>query len=166
MNFISVVPFCPTMAETYKVVLTREQVSFLKIITSSGEAKARTFKRAMILLACNKGKPHAEIMDFLEVSETMVLNTKRNFHELGLEGALYEKPRPGQPKKVTPNVKARLFALACEAPPGGRNEWTITLLMEELESRFSIDLGWGTIQRTLAEDDVKPWKKKCGASLP
>ena len=166
MNFISVVPFYSFMAEKYKIDLTGEEVSFLKKLTSSGEAKARTFKRAMILLACNKGKQYAEIMDFLEVSETMVLHTKQNFHELGLEGALYEKDRPGQPKKVTPEVKAKLFALACEVPPEGRNAWTITMLMEEMESRFSVDLGWGTIQRTLAEDDIKPWKKKCGASLP
>ena len=154
------------MTEKYKIQLTDEQVATLEKLTTSGEAKARTFKRAMILLSCNDGKSYAEIMDFLRVSETMVGNTRRNFHELGLEGALYEKSRPGQPRKVTPDVKAKLFALACETPPEGRNAWTIELLMELMDSRFSIKLGWGTIQRTLAEDDVKPWKKKCGASLP
>nr|MDO8115493.1 helix-turn-helix domain-containing protein [Candidatus Sigynarchaeota archaeon] len=154
------------MAEKYEIDLTAEQVATLEKLTTSGEAKARTFKRAMILLACNQKKRYKEIMEFLHVSETMIKNTKRNFHLLGLEGALHEKDRPGQPKKVTPEVKAKLFALACEAPPVGRNAWTVTLLMEELETRFSIDLGWGTIQRTLAEDDMKPWKKKCGAFLP
>ncbi|MHA1679731.1 MAG: helix-turn-helix domain-containing protein [Promethearchaeota archaeon] len=139
-------------------------MAFLEDLTTSGEAKARTFKRAMILLACNEGKSYTQIMEFLRVSKTMITNTRRNFHELGLEGALHEKPRPGQPKKFTPDMKAKLFALACEAPPEGRNAWTVTLLMDELESRFSIDLGWGTIQRTPAEDDIKPWKKKCGVS--
>lgn len=166
MNLISVDYNDLFMAEKYKVALTDEQVALLKKITSSGEATARKIKRALILLACNKGKTYAEIMDILDVGEATITNTKRKFHELGLEGALHEKPRPGQPKKVTPEVKAKLFALACEKPPEGRNAWTIDLLMEAMESRFSIKLGWGTIQRTLYEDDVKPWKKKCGASLP
>jgi transposase len=152
------------MAEKYKITLNDEQIVFLKKLTSSGETKARIVKRALILLACNKGKAYTEIMDVLDVSESTITNTKKNFHKLGLEGALHEKSRPGQPRKVTPEVKAKLFALACEEPPEGRNAWTVTLLMEELESRFAIDLGWGTIQRTLAEDDIKPWKKKCGAS--
>ena len=152
------------MAEKYKIDLTDEQVSFLENLTTSGEAKARTFKRAMILLTCNEGKSYTQIMEFLRVSKTMIGNTRRNFHELGLEGALYEKPRSGQPKKVTPDVEAKLIALACEEPPKGRNAWTITLLMNELESRFSIDLGWGTIQRKLANNELKPWKKKCGVS--
>jgi putative transposase len=166
MNFISVDELVIHMAEKYKIVLTDDQVALLEGLTTSGEAKARTFKRAMILLCCNEGKTYDHIMEILRVSETMIKNTKRNFHELGLEGALYEKSRSGQPKKVTPEIKAKLFALACEKPPEGRNTWTITLLMDEMESRFDIDLGWGTIQRTLAEDDIKPWKKKCGASLP
>lgn len=166
MKFISVKGITPIMAKRYEIDLTDEQISTLEKLTTSGEAKARTFKRAMILLACNQKKRYSEIIEFLHVSETMIKNTKRNFHQLGLEGALYEKDRPGQPKKVTPEVKAKLFALACETPPEGRNAWTVTLLMEELEVRFSIDLGWGTIQRTLAEDDMKPWKKKCGAFLP
>ncbi|MHA1997112.1 MAG: helix-turn-helix domain-containing protein, partial [Promethearchaeota archaeon] len=131
---------------------------------TTGEGKARTLKRAMILLACNKGKTVAYIMEALDVSKTMVINTRRNFATDGLEGALYERERPGQPKKVTPDVEAKLIALACEEPPKGRNAWTITLLMEELESRFSIVLGWGTIQRKLANNELKPWKKKCGAS--
>jgi transposase len=164
MNFISVEAYYLTMAEKYKIKLTDDQVEFLENLTTTGEAKARTFKRAMILLACNEGTSYTRIMALLRVSKTMIANARKNFHELGLEGALYEKTRPGQPKKVTPDVKAKLFALACEEPPEGVNAWTVTLLMEELESRFSIDLGWGTIQRTLADDDIKPWKKKCGAS--
>nr|MDO8117409.1 helix-turn-helix domain-containing protein [Candidatus Sigynarchaeota archaeon] len=162
MNFISVDANNLHMVEKYKVTLTEKDAEFLKKLTTSGEAKARTFKRAMILLAFNDGKPYENVMSSLGVSETMVFNTKKNYCTRGLEGALFEKPRPGQPKKVTPDVEAKLVALACEEPPTGRNSWTISLLTNELESRFSIDLGWGTIQRTLAENQQKPWKKRCG----
>lgn len=152
------------MAEKYKIVLDDEQIAFLKKLTSSGETKARIMKRALILLACNKGKAYTEIMDVLDVSESTITNTKRNFHELGLEGTLYEKPRPGQPKKITKDIEAKLFALACEQPPDGRNAWTISLLKEEMDNRFSFDIGWGSVQRKLAGSELKPWKKKCGAS--
>jgi len=164
MNFISVDHHNSSMAEKYTIELDDEQVAFLKKVTTSGETKARIMKRALILLACNKGKAYAEIMDIIDVSESTITNTKRNFHELGLEGALYEKPRPGQPRKITKNIEAKLIALACEEPPEGRNAWTISLLKEEMDTRFSFEIGWGSVQRKVADNELKPWKKKCGAS--
>nr|MDO8118186.1 helix-turn-helix domain-containing protein [Candidatus Sigynarchaeota archaeon] len=152
------------MAEKYKITLTDEQIAFLGKITTSGETKARTMKRALILLACNKGKAYAEIMDVLDVSESTITNIKKNFHELGFEVALYEKPRPGQPKKITKTMEAKLIALACEEPPAGRNAWTISLLKEQMDTKFSFEIGWGSVQRKLADNELKPWKKKCGAS--
>jgi transposase len=152
------------MGEQYPVSLSGDQKLILRKITTSGKNSARTFKRAMILLACSENKTYTEIMSTFGVSRTMVRNTRKNLYIGGLEAALHEKPRPGQPLKVTPDVEAKLIALACEAPPEGRESWTIDLLKEGMSTRFSVNIGWGTVQRKLDKTELKPWKKRCGVS--
>ena len=164
MNFKSVAPFVFLMAKKYPVQLTDDEKTCLLKLTRTGECKARIFKRAMILLACNDGKTYKEITESLGVSRATVCNTRRRYFLEGLEPALHERQRPGQPKKVTPEVEAKITTLACEAPPEGRNHWTISLLKEESKKRFSIKVGWGSVQRTLANHELKPWKKKAGVS--
>ncbi len=164
MRFKSRVPLSLHMSERYPVLLSEDQKLFLQKLTTSGKNSARNFKRAMILLACSESKTYAEIMATLGVSRTMVRNTRKNFSIGGLDAALNEKPRPGQPLKVTPDVEAKLIALACEAPPEGRESWTIDLLKEGMSTRFSVNIGWGTVQRKLDKNELKPWKKRCGVS--
>lgn len=150
MRFKSGVPLSFHMSERYPVSLSDDQKAFLRKLTTSGKNNARTFKRAMILLACNEDKTYTEMMATLAVSRTMIRNTRKNFCLGGMDAAL----------KVTLNVEARLITLACESPPEGRNTWTINLLKEETSSRFSIQIGWGTVQRKLDKNELKPWKKK------
>jgi transposase len=160
----AVAPFRLHMTERYPVALSDDQEASLRKLTTSGKNSARTFKRAMILLASDEGKTYTEIMEMLNVSRTMVRNTRKNFFLGGLDSALHEKPRPGQPVKITSEIEAKLTALACEDPPEGRESWTITLLQEQMIDRFSVKIGWGSIQRKLSDNSLKPWKKRCGAS--
>ncbi|MEX2682776.1 MAG: helix-turn-helix domain-containing protein [Candidatus Sigynarchaeota archaeon] len=152
------------MKNLYPIKLDLAQRSHLETLKKRGKGSARFFKRVMILLACDDGKTYEEIQSGLGVSGTMIRNTRRKFNEGGLEAALGEKPRPGKPVQVTPDIEAKITALACEEPPAGRNTWTIKLLKSEMKGRFAISVGWGSIQRTLAGHELKPWKKRCGAS--
>ena len=152
------------MKDCYPVSLTEEQRAFLQAETKRGRGSARYFKRVWILLLCNEGKTYKEVSEAISASPTMIRNTRKKLFLEGLDAALNEKPRPGQPRKVTPEVEAKITALACEEPPLGRNHWTISLLKDELSERFTTTIGWGSIQRTLAGHEVKPWKKKCGVS--
>jgi len=164
MNFISVSPFHQLMKNKYPVKLDAKQREYLETLAKRGKGSARFFKRVMILLACDDGKPYPDIESGLSVSHTMIRNTRQKFHEGGLEAALSEKQRPGKPVKITPAVEAKITALACEEPPSGNNYWTIKLLKAKLKDQFSEDVGWGSIQRTLANHELKPWEKRCGAS--
>lgn len=56
----------------------------------------------------------------------------------GLKAALSEKPRSGQPRKVTPRLEADLTRIACSQPPQGRSSWTVSLINERL-----VELGYG-----------------------
>ena len=135
----------------------------LEKMVKTGNAGARTIIRAQILLKSYEGYTYDEIMGHLNVSRNLILKVRRRYHEEGLDSCLREKPRSGQPKKMTPDIEAKITALACETPPEGRNFWSIELLQSELKRRFSVIIGWSSIQRFLKSHALKPWKKKCGA---
>ncbi len=50
----------------------------------------------------------------------------------GLEDALYDKPRSGQPRKLDCKREAKLRAIACSSLPEGRGRWTLRLLADRL----------------------------------
>ena len=91
--------------------------------------------------------------------------TKRRFVLGDLKAALSEEPRPGAERKLSGKEEALLVATACSKPPAGRARWTLELLADEMvrltEHR---SLSRETIRRRLAENDLKPWRRRCGAS--
>lgn len=108
------------------------EIEFLKAFKSSGKRSEREYDRANILLLLDKGKLDAEIVDFLEVERTTVWRTRKRYLEEGLEKALQEKERSGQPKKYGVKQEAEIIALACSDPPQGRARWSLELLTEKL----------------------------------
>jgi transposase len=63
-------------------------------------------KRAQILLAAADGCADDVIAGTLRVGTSTVYRTKRRFVEDGLEQALAEAPRPGQPRKLAAGEEA------------------------------------------------------------
>ncbi|MER3425309.1 MAG: IS630 family transposase, partial [Nitrospiraceae bacterium] len=59
-------------------------------------------------------------------------DVRDRFREGGLERALYDAPRPGQPPKITDEGEADLVGLATSAPPEGEEKWTLALLKERM----------------------------------
>lgn len=130
----------------YEVKLNQEQKVFLREITSKGKESARKINRARVLLLSDEGKKDKEIQEIVRVSDTMVETTRKKFVLEGLETAINEKPRPGQPKKLDGRKEAILIAKACSPPPEGRTRWTMQLLEENL---IELKISDTTIQRTL-----------------
>ena len=144
-------------AKQYRVFLNGKKRSELKRLVNTGTNKARTITRARILLLADESpkgpsKKDREIMDALRISTQTVAKTRRRFTESDIEGALNEKPRPGQPPKLTGREEARLTAIACSEPPEGHSRWTIRLLADEL-----VDLG---IVDTISRETVRKVLKK------
>ncbi|MHC1568509.1 MAG: helix-turn-helix domain-containing protein [Candidatus Syntropharchaeia archaeon] len=84
----------------YVVKLTTEEKEYLQQFVSKGKRSAREFQRAWILLLADKGKTDREISELLNVSRRTVERIRtRYFHEE--LNAIYDKPRPGQPKKLS-----------------------------------------------------------------
>jgi transposase len=153
----------------YKVTLTEAERIELKQLTSSGKNSARRIKRAQILLMSDQGAyEEQDISDILSVSFSTLYRTKRDFVEYGLETALEEGARSGQPRKLNAHQDALLVAIACSKPPKGRCRWTLSLLGDQLVALSDIEaISHETIRKRLKENDLKPWQKKmwCIANL-
>ncbi|MCN4144030.1 MAG: IS630 family transposase, partial [Thiohalomonas sp.] len=109
---------------------TEEERVCLLELTSKGKGKARMIKRANILLMPDRRQNDEEqIAELLSVASS-TYRTKRDFVEEGLEAALEEGKRLGQPRKLDANRKALLVSIACSEPPEGRCQWILSLLMD------------------------------------
>jgi len=114
----------------YVVRLTEEDREFLQKFVSTGKRSAREYRRAMTLILSDKGKTDEEIHEIFIVSTRTIERTRQRYVTGGLNSALFELPRPGQPKKFSPSQEVQIMAIACSNAPEGRSHWTLALLRE------------------------------------
>lgn len=144
----------------YWVDLSQSERDQLAALLSGGKHRARTLKRAQILLAADAGVGDEEIARSVGVGGSTVYRTKRRFVLGNLEAALSEEPRPGATRKLSGKEEALLVATACSSPPAGRARWTLELLAGELVRLIDrVSVSRETVRRRLAENHLKPWRK-------
>ena len=117
------------MRQTELSLSKRERES-LQAFRSKGEHMAREFNRAHILAALDRKLPERQIMEVLGVGRTAIWRTRAAYVEGGIEYALRDVERPGQPKRYRAPEEAQITALACSSPPQGAKRWTVALLTE------------------------------------
>ena len=117
------------MRQTELSLSKRERES-LQAFRSKGEHMAREFNRAHILSALDRKLPERQIMEVLGVGRTAIWRTRAAYVEGGIEYALRDVERPGQPKRYCAPEEAQIAALACSSPPQGAKRWTVALLTE------------------------------------
>ena len=145
----------------YRVELTQYERDELGALLCGGKQAARKLKRAQILLAADAGVADEDIADTVGVGGSTVYRTKQRFVEGNLERALSEDLRPGAERKLSGKQEALLVATACSNPPAGRARWTLDLLADEMVKLTEHDdLSRETVRRRLADNDLKPWRRK------
>ena len=110
--------------------LSKRERGSLRAFRSKGEHMAREFNRAHILSALDRKLPERQIMEVLGVGRTAIWRTRAAYVEGGIEYALRDVERPGQPKRYRAPEEAQIAALACSSPPQGAKRWTVALLTE------------------------------------
>ena len=130
---------------------------FLINLTKTGNRNSREFERAYILLALDKGKKHEEITEFYNVSRITIWRVKSKYLKAGVQEAIKDEPRPGQPIKYSETEQAEIIAMACSNAPDGRARWTLRLLEKTLKKQKGI----GTINR----ETIRLMLKKTNVSL-
>jgi transposase len=153
------------MAKKYIVELTADEREHLKDFVRRGKQSARRLTRARILLLSDETWTDAQIWTALQIGKCTVERTRQRFVEEGLEAALSERPRPGQPRKLKGKQEALLVALACSDPPKGHQKWTMQLLADRLVELKVVDsIADETVRRVLKKTTSNPGRRSSGAS--
>lgn len=125
---------------------------------ASGSAQVR---RSYILLAADehgeKKWKDSQISEAYRVNLSTVERLRERFVEEGFETVLQGKKRePAREKLLDGRVEARLLALRCSRPPGGRNRWTLRLLAGKM-----VELGYA---ERISHESVRGILKKTSSS--
>ena len=152
-------------ASKYRVELTESHKRRLNEIANRGRSPARMVKRALALLKANEGQVDDRIAEALSISARTVIRVRKRFCEEGLEGALTERPRPGQKRKLEERAEAHLVAIACSDPPEGRAHWTLKLLADRMVELDMVDsIARETVRKTLKKTNSNRGRRRSGAS--
>ena len=138
-----------------KFKLSVKSRDYLRTFKRTAGHSLREFNRATVLLFLDKGLTISEIENLLEVDRTTIWRIKKRYFSHGLEVALTEDSRTGQPIKYTVLHEAELTALACGPVPKGRRRWTIRLLVEELNKHKGFEtITFGSVRKLLKKTNL------------
>ncbi|MEO8747595.1 MAG: helix-turn-helix domain-containing protein [Rhodanobacter sp.] len=140
--------------------LTEQDHSVIEEIRGKGVHHAREINRAHVLSCLDRGIPEAQIMAVLGIGRTVVWRTRLAYLQGGVELAVFDVGRPGRPTQYDTDAQARVTALACSAPPQGRQRWTIV----ELERAVRQEPGLGKLSRETVRRILKKTISSPGAN--
>ena len=119
----------------YMVTLTNDEIQELKALVQKG-GKGYRIKHAQILLKLdhkpeNQHWTYNRIKDAYGASHSTIAGIAQRFVLDGFEAALGRNEQENRRRrKVTGDVEARIFTIACSTPPCGSSRWTIKRNME------------------------------------
>ena len=149
----------------YKVELSESERRHLGQIASRGETSARKVKRALVLLKADEGLIDRDIASGLLISTSTVGRVRTRFVKEGLDGALNERTRPGQKRKLDGRQEAHLIAVACSDAPEGHTDWTLQLLADKAVAMgFAESISLETVRQILKKTNSNRGRRRSGAS--
>ena len=132
-------------------------VNFLMDFVRKGHKSARELTRARILLLANEQKRGIDIAKTLGVCRNTVLTIKKRYAEEGLQSALKDKPRPGQPRKYSEKQVAEVIALACTLVLMDVRGGHLHFFVRNLRKKEGFEtIGKESIRLILKENKTKP----------
>ena len=138
------------------VIISPADAFKLRAIVKKGTHKSRKITRARALLAMGGGKDAAAVQAEAGISSTQYHRIKRRYLAGGLAEALEERPRSGQPLKVTAALEAKITGLACSETPAGAARWTLSLLNEAVVALECVE--------KLSKESIRKVLKKANSS--
>lgn len=140
------------------VKLSSSDKEYLQGILNKGRHSARKIKRARMLLLLSEDSAAKEIAAKAGTGVSTVYKMRNRYFEAGenVKEAIEEKPRLGQPPKLTATVKAHVTAIACSTPPEGSSQWTLKMISEKV-----VELGY---VEKISTEAVRKYLKKNSSS--
>jgi transposase len=141
--------------------LTSKERGIIRQLLSKGKESVRVIKRAQILNLFDQGYTSPEISISVSMNAVTVRKIGWRYMEGGLNRALYDLPRPGNPRLLSEKQASQIIALVCSDAPNGYDRWTLELLAEKsIEKGIVPTVGRETIRVLLKTHDIKPWREK------
>ncbi len=129
----------------------------LRTLLKKGTHKSRKLTRARSLLLMGAGNSRLAVQAEAGISANQYYRIKRRYLAGGLAEALEERPRSGQPPKVTAALEAQLTSLACSDAPEGAARWTLSLLTERVVKLQYVDtISRETTRKVLKKANSNP----------
>ena len=144
----------------YSVQLSEKDKTTLEQLVHRGTTSARVITRARVLLLSHGKRTDKEIYQSLQLADSTPRDIRKRFDSGGIQRALYDAPRPGQKRILTPQEEALTVAIACTQAPKGYTRWTLDLLTEEVKDKLNVTIGRTAIWKILLRNNTKPWLKK------
>ena len=145
----------------FQARLSKQERQELRRLLSSGLQPVRTVLRALALRQLAEGQAIRKVAAHVGLTPKTVWLTSQRYQQGGLEGALYERARPGKAALLDAPQQQRIIALVCSPPPQGRARWTVRLLADEAGKRKLVPrVGRETVRVLLESHDLKPWREK------
>ena len=143
------------------VLLTKKGRKQIGGMLKKGWESARVLRRALILRQLDQGQTAGQVASQVGVASKTVRAIARRYEDEGLESALYERPRPGQQRRLDAGQSQRIIAMVCGPPPQGQARWNVRLIAQEaVKRKLAPRVGRETIRLLLLSHDLKPWREK------
>ena len=154
------------MNKKYLIELPQTEREYLLEFIAQGQAKAREFTRAHILLKADQGLSDEEIATDLHSTTPTVQRVRQRYVEGGLTRALKVKPHPARAKKFDGHQEAIIIATACSPIPDGKGHWTVRMLADKaVELELVESVSPETIRQVLKKASLNPGNTTSGAFL-
>jgi putative transposase len=141
--------------------VTKKDQQELRSLLKGGVQQVRVVLRALALLQLAGDVSAPQVAKTIPLTPQAIRRLGHRYQQSGLEGALYEKQRPGAVEVLDNNQRQRIIAMVCADPPEGRARWTVRLVTEEAVKRKLVPrVGRETIRILLLHHDLKPWREK------
>ena len=141
--------------------VTKKDQQELRKLVKGGVQQVRVVLRALALLQLAENASASQIAKVIPLTPQAIRRLGHRYQQAGLDGALYEKQRPGAAEVLETNQKQRIIAMVCSEPPQGRARWTVRLVAAEAVKRKLVPrVGRETIRILLLHHDLKPWREK------
>ena len=92
----------------------------LRTLLKGGVQQVRVVLRALALLQLAEDASAPQIAKVIPLTPQAIRRLGHRYQQVGLDGAVYEKQRPGAAEVLDANQKQRIIAMVCSDPPAGR----------------------------------------------
>lgn len=143
------------------VRLTSRERKKVLLLIQKGKASGRVMKRALVLRLMDQGLASPQAAQTLGMTAKSARNIVEKYNSGGVDEALYDLPRPGQPRKMDQKEASQIVAMVCASPPEGYARWSVRLIAEAvIKKKIVGQTNRESIRLLLRDHELKPWLKK------